>query len=248
MLCGVAVIAATTARLCCFCSMSLLSMYENCILTIVHCNRPANVVPNPTNILFTVIFFFAQHFPSICSTSIHIQCSIFFVLFHFFYQFLFMRKIWICSFFCSLSLLMHADWKGIFYFVNHIQNGIDAICIIAWISHREIENHHKLFHRWLQIYRKCQSKFCIFFFFSSLDPNNCSWMSISLSFWFVRKRINSKIPTTLNDSSWIFAFWLLSISCVFFFSSFARSVDQHCILIHFRNVCVRIHTELIVYC
>lgn len=35
--------------------------------------------------------------------------------------------------------------KGIFYFVNHIQNSIDAICIIAWVSHGEIENRRKLF-------------------------------------------------------------------------------------------------------
>lgn len=82
--CSGIAIAIAIARLCSLdiiTSFSSLPIYENCILTIAHCNRPANVVSNPLNILFIQISFFfilfSKTFPSICSTSIHIECVTF---------------------------------------------------------------------------------------------------------------------------------------------------------------------------
>lgn len=138
------------------CSTSLphsLPIYENCILTIAHCNRPANVVPNPSTFFFCFIlsvclfiflhFFFLETFPSICSTSIHIQCVTFdfflpivrFFFSSYFYPYLFFMR--------SIYFLVHCMWiKGnILFCQSYTKCYIDVICIIAWVSHSEIENH-----------------------------------------------------------------------------------------------------------
>lgn len=163
-----------------------LRIYENYILTIAHCKRPANVVPNPSNILFIQIFFrlflFKRFRQYVRLLFIYSMCNVLFFFFSCISSFFFLVRsisfyawgffFWI---FCVRFFFLYIfRWKGIFYFVNHTENGIDVICIIAWVSHREIENHRRLFDkRHYTKYMNISIEFVPFFFclFSSQIPN-----------------------------------------------------------------------------
>lgn len=135
--------------------------------------------------------------------------------------------------------------KGIFYFVNHIQNSIDAICIIAWVSHGEIENRPKLFNT--HIYTHAEREIDYDYIDMSIEfPNifrsrelllNVHFLHSLLTFATTYQPQNPSQPVP-NDSwiGFLLSDFLLRVffsSSFFHFISFSYSCDQHCIFVHF---------------
>lgn len=118
------------------CSTSLhhsLPIYENCILTIAHCNRPANVASNPLNILFIQIFFtpnisvnmFDFYSYRMCNVQFFFSYSLFISLIFvcvpsclLFHPFLFMRKTFFSFYFFPFDIIFCRSYV---YFICYME-------------------------------------------------------------------------------------------------------------------------------